>query len=194
MKRPLHHFPSFRLIWITRISGHYAPLILYPAEGFGGPSALLPKNLWSFMPPNCMIRSVLRIPHQHQWLWGHSGFLTGDMEDIEHYGPHHYLDIGFPTCLSNFSFLAWLEVCWEPPKKHHQWFGGHWGFLTGHMENMGYYWPHNCSWHLNPNLCANFLQSSMIRSVSRTPQSSSVTLGTLRVPDWTHGAHGLSLT
>ena len=43
------------------------------------------------------------------------------------------------------------------------------------MEDMGHPWPHNYSWHWISSLCAKFQHSSMIRSVSRTSPSSSVT-------------------
>ena len=75
------------------------------------------------------------------------------------------LNILFPNCVPNFSFLAWLEMCQEPP--HHQWLGGHLGFLIKDMEDMGLPWPHSCSLHRIPGLCAKLQHSSMIRSVSR---------------------------
>ena len=84
-------------------------------------------------------------------------------------------------------------MCQESPC-HLQWLGGHWGFLTGDMEDMGQYWPHNCSWHLIPGMSANCLYSYMIISVSRTTLLSSVTWRTLRVPDQRHEGHGSFLT
>ena len=95
--------------------------------------------------------------------------------------------------MPNFSYLAQLEVCQEPPR-HHQWLGGHWGFLIKDMEDMGHLWPHNCSWHWISNVCAIFQPSNTIRSVSRTTPSSSVTWRTLRVSDQRLGGHRSSLT
>ena len=59
-------------------------------------------------------------------------------------------------------------MCQEAPC-HHQWLGGHWGFLTKDMEDMGHLWPHNCFWHWTSDVCTKFQLSSMIKSVSRTP-------------------------
>ena len=99
------------------------------------------------------------------------------------------LETGFLTCVKNFIILAWLEVCQELPC-HHQWLGGHWGFLTGDMEDMGYPWPHNCSWNCYPDLCAKFQHSRMNRSVSRTCCPSWGYWKTLRVPDRRLGGQG----
>ena len=44
------------------------------------------------------------------------------------------------------------------------------------------------------NISAKFQFSSLIRSLSRTPLSSSVTWRTLRVPDWRHEGRGSLLT
>ena len=100
------------------------------------------------------------------------------------------LNIWFLTCVPNISFLAYLEECQELPC-HHQWLEGHWRFLTG---VMGHPWPQNCYWHWIHNLCAKFQHSSMIRSVSRSTLSSSVTWRILRVADQRHAGHGSFLT
>ena len=123
--------------------------------------------------------------HHYERLGGLWWFLTEDMEDMSH--PWHFkcssymIPIWFPSGVPNLSYLAWLKVCQEQPP-HHQWLGGHWGFLIKVMEKMGHPWPHYCSWHWIPSLCAKFNPSSMKRC-AKIPPSSSVTLRTLRVPD-----------
>ena len=103
------------------------------------------------------------------------------------------LDIWFQTCVPNCCILAGLKICQEPPC-HHQCLGGHWGFLNGDIEDMGHPWSHNCFGFCISNPCAKFQPSSMIKSVSRTTLSSSVTWRMLRVSDRRHGGHGSSLT
>ena len=90
-----------------------------------------------------MIRSVSRTSHYHQWLGGLCGFLTGDMEDMSHPWHSNILHILILKWMPNFSVLAWLDVCQcQEPSCHHQWLGGHWGFLTRDIEDKGHYWLH----------------------------------------------------
>ena len=79
---------------------------------------------------------------------------------------HH--DMRFLTCVPNFSSLAYLEVCQEPPilKVHTwrtlrvpDWILGGWGHC----------WHHGLSWYVILDLCAKFQLSSMNWSVSRNP-------------------------
>ena len=79
------------------------------------------------------------------------------------------LHIWFLTWVPNFSFLAWYHYkCVKNPPVIISDLGGHWGFLTGHVENMGHPWSHNCFVFCISNPCAKFQHSSMIISVSRT--------------------------
>ena len=94
--------------------------------------------------------------------------LTSWLESLSTWVFHDVLNvlhIWLLTCVPDFNFLAWFV-------KNHPVIisdsGGHLGFLTGGMEDMGHPWPHNCSWHFIPSLHAKFQHSSMIRSVSRT--------------------------
>ena len=89
----------------------------------------------------CQETSVLEVI-----LGGHWRFLTGDLEDgvILEIMDHH--DMWFSTSVQNFSSLACLEVCQEPPPP----------------------WHHKLSWYVILDLCAKFQLSSMLRSVSGT--------------------------
>ena len=64
--------------------------------------------------------------------------------------------------------LSMIKVCQEPTN-HHQWLGGYWGLLTGHIEDIGHHWSDNCSWDCIPNICSEFQHSSMVICLSRTP-------------------------
>ena len=114
-------------ISITRISGPYAPFILAPPGGSGGPSA-----------QQCG-------PSAHPY--GPSAHFPISSAIIDHH------DMWFLTCVPNFSSLACLEVPQEPPRprshtwrtlKVPDWRLGKWG----HSWRVGPSWetPRNLSW------------------------------------------------
>ena len=95
-------------------------------------------------------------------------FLTSYLEDrtILYVMDHH--DIWILTCMPNFSFLAWLEVCQEPPVLDvHTWRTLMVpDQLLGGQSHPGH---HGSSWYMNLDLCAKFQLASMIRIVPRFP-------------------------
>ena len=58
-----------------------------------GPSVQWQNSSLSHVPPNmcakCWVSSMIEPPHHQQWVGGHCGFLTGDMEDMSH--PWHLI-------------------------------------------------------------------------------------------------------
>ena len=67
-------------------------------------------------------------------LGGRWWFLTGDLEDGVILDVMDRHDMWILTCVPNFSSLAWLEVCQEPPVLEVI-LGGRWWFLTGDFED-----------------------------------------------------------
>ena len=65
------------------------------------------------------------------WHWC---FLTGYLEDGVILDIMDCHDMWFLTCVPNFSSLAWIEVCQEPPVLEVI-LGGRWWFLTGYLED-----------------------------------------------------------
>ena len=108
-------------------------------------------------------------PSSKSILGGRWGILTGGLEDGVILAIMDCHDMWFLTCVPNFSSLAWIEVCKEPPILEVQtwrtlrvldWILGGWGHS----------WYHGLSWYVILDLCAKFQLFSMIRSVSRTPR------------------------
>ena len=129
-----------------------------------------PQSQTNFLQPEIKLKSTrnfqsifLRVKEHHPWhqewpcppcLWSRTPtfVVISDLEDFECswletwrtwviFDILNVLNMWFPTYVQNFSFLAWLEVCQEPAH-HHQWLGGHWGFLTRDMEDNSHPW-HN---------------------------------------------------
>ena len=104
-------------------------------------------------------------------LVGREWFLTGYLEAgvILDIMDHH--DMWLLTCVSNFSILAWIKVCQEPPiLEVHTW-----RTLMVPDWRLGgwrHCWHHGLSWYVIFYLCTIFHISSMIRSASRTNPSS----------------------
>ena len=67
-------------------------------------------------------------------LGGRWRFLTGYLEDGVILDIMDCHVIWFLTCVPNFSSLAWIEVCQEPPILKVI-LGGRWRFLTGYLED-----------------------------------------------------------
>ena len=65
---------------------------------------------------------------------------------------HH--DMWILTCVLNFSSVAWIEVCQEPPFLEVI-LGGHWWFLTG---VFGHLWYHRSSWQTMMKLSWKFCE------------------------------------
>jgi len=81
-----------------------------------------------------MNRSVSRTPILEVILGGRWRFLIGYLEDQVILDIMDRHDMWFLICVPNFSSLAWIEVCQEPPfLEVILW--GHWRFLTGDLED-----------------------------------------------------------
>ena len=65
--------------------------------------------------------------------WSHTWMTLMVPDDVILYIIHHH-DMWFFTCKPNFSSLAWLKMCQEPPILEVI-LGGHWRFLTGILED-----------------------------------------------------------
>jgi hypothetical protein len=88
------------------------------------------------------------------------------------FGPYlrpsdHDHDMWFLTCVPNFSSLAWLEVCQEPPVLEvHTW--RTLSVPDWILREWDHSWHLEWSWYVILDLCAKFQLSSLIRSVSKT--------------------------
>ena len=114
-----------------------------------------------------MIWSMSRNPSLNSILGGCWWFPTEDLEDgvtVDFIDQH---DMLYLTCVPNFSYLAWLEVCLEPQSLNSI-LGGYWWFLTEDLEDGVILDIHGSSWYVILDLFAKIQLSSMIRSVSRT--------------------------
>ena len=83
-----------------------------------------------------MIRSLSRNPpHPEVIFGGHWWFLTGVLVDevILDIIDHH--DMWLLTCVPNVIYLAWLEVCQEPPDLEVI-LGGRWWFLIRVLKDV----------------------------------------------------------
>ena len=97
--------------------------------------------------------------------------------------------MSFLICVQNFSSLAWIEVCQEPPVLEVI-LGGCWWFLTGYLDDgviLDVKYCHDM-WFLT--CIQNFSSLAWIGSVSRTPCPRSHTWRMLMVPDRTLGGWG----
>ena len=192
---------TFRICYLRthlRILECYTLFFLAPAEGFGGPSSQWPNNSWSHVPPNIcaefwvssMIRSVSRTSPSSSMTWITEGSWMETWRICVILDILNVLQIWFQTYFPNFSFLAWLEVCWIS-LYHHQWLGGHWEFLTRRMEGMRHSLPHYWSWHLIPCLCTKFSIIAWLEVCQELPIIDGDTWRTLWVPDKRLWAQGL---
>ncbi len=87
-------------------------------------------NFCAKFPLSSMIRSLSRNPHPRSDTWR-----TLKVPDwILGWWGHYCHDMWFLTCVPNFIYLAWIEVCQEPPGLKVI-LGGHWRFLTGYLKN-----------------------------------------------------------
>ena len=103
---------------------------------------------------SCMNRSVSRTPRSSKsLLGGRWWFLTGYLDDgvILDIMDGQYM--WFLTGLPNFSSLAWIEVCQEPPVLEVI-LEGRWRFLTGVLEDgVIHLWCPRSSWQTTMKCC-----------------------------------------
>ena len=150
MQMDIYSAVIIRQIYITKISGCYAPFILAPAEGcFPGPSAKnlnLQYNDQIIYDHMCIHPCVSRTSCHHQWLGGLSGFMTGDMKDMRH--PWHFKCSSYiiPDVSAKFQLSSMIRSVSKISSSSSV-TCRFWGFLTGvilDISNVLHIWFLTC--------------------------------------------------